>query len=55
MQSSNGVSTSLWMVAAQLPEFPPLAGDSETDICVIGAGIAGPTTAHHLVQEGKRV
>ncbi len=59
MQVSNGASTSVWMAGAQtpaqMPEFPPLEGDIETEICVVGAGIAGVTTAYRLAREGRRV
>src|SRR5204862_4765160 len=29
--------------------------EPETDVCVIGAGIAGLTTAYELLREGRRV
>ena len=38
-----------------MPAFAPLAGDSRSDVCVIGAGIAGLTTAYMLLREGKSV
>ncbi len=34
---------------------PALAGDIEADICVVGAGIAGCSTALHLAERGYRV
>jgi glycine/D-amino acid oxidase-like deaminating enzyme/nitrite reductase/ring-hydroxylating ferredoxin subunit len=56
MTSDGGSSTSLW---AQTAEDVPLATDAEpapeTDIAVIGAGIAGLTTALELVRCGARV
>ncbi len=55
MQISNGTSTSVWMATAQVPEFAPLSGDTDTDICIIGAGIGGLTTAYRLAREGKHV
>jgi glycine/D-amino acid oxidase-like deaminating enzyme/nitrite reductase/ring-hydroxylating ferredoxin subunit len=56
MQSvTNGTSYSVWLATVQLPQFPPLPGDCDTDVCVIGAGIAGLTTAYLLSREGKRV
>jgi glycine/D-amino acid oxidase-like deaminating enzyme/nitrite reductase/ring-hydroxylating ferredoxin subunit len=33
----------------------PLAEDTSADVCVIGAGISGMTTAYLLTREGKRV
>jgi len=36
-------------------EARPLPADAQCDVCVIGAGIAGLTTAYLLAQEGKQV
>jgi glycine/D-amino acid oxidase-like deaminating enzyme/nitrite reductase/ring-hydroxylating ferredoxin subunit len=43
-----------WM-SFPVPEFPPLAGDGRADVCIVGAGIAGLTTAYLLTRKGKRV
>lgn len=48
-------SVSIWAATASTPFHPPLAGETETDVCVIGAGIAGVTSAYLLAREGKRV
>lgn len=48
-------SASYWHQTANLPEFPPLAENLHADVCVIGAGIAGLTTAYLLSKEGVRV
>ena len=48
-------STSIWMATAQMPPQQPLAGDQRTEVCVVGAGIAGLTTAYMLAREGKKV
>ncbi len=34
---------------------PALAGDVETDVCVVGSGISGCSTALHLAERGYRV
>jgi glycine/D-amino acid oxidase-like deaminating enzyme/nitrite reductase/ring-hydroxylating ferredoxin subunit len=51
----SGASTSLWMVKKQFADCPQLTHDLETDVCIIGAGIAGLTTAYSLCQAGLRV
>ncbi|GAB1316980.1 Rieske domain-containing protein [Madurella fahalii] len=38
-----------------LPQFPALAQDLSTDVCVVGCGIAGIHTAYELVARGKHV
>lgn len=48
-------SISLWMGTADTPRFAPLAGDTQCDVCIVGAGIAGLTTAYRLAAEGKDV
>lgn len=48
-------TTSLWMHTADLPLYGPLREDLAVDVCVVGAGIAGLTTAYLLACEGKRV
>ena len=37
------------------PEYPPLTENARADACVIGAGIAGLTTAYLLAKKGKKV
>jgi gamma-glutamylputrescine oxidase len=41
--------------AGPMPERPALAGQVEADVCVIGGGIAGCSTALHLAERGYRV
>lgn len=47
--------SSLWRDTASIPGFAPLDGAARADVCVIGAGIAGLTTAYMLLREGKSV
>lgn len=46
---------SLWRATTELPSFPRLAEDIETDVAVVGAGITGITTAYLLAKGGKKV
>jgi glycine/D-amino acid oxidase-like deaminating enzyme/nitrite reductase/ring-hydroxylating ferredoxin subunit len=48
-------NTSYWLESAPPPSFTPLASDVSTDVCVIGAGIVGITTALLLKRAGKKV
>jgi len=48
-------STSVWIATAKLPTYPPLTGNLSADVCVIGAGISGLTTAYLLTESGKSV
>src|SRR5205085_11399198 len=50
----NGQSTSVWMNVPR-HDFGKLTGDLQTEVCIIGAGIAGLTTAYLLSREGKAV
>jgi glycine/D-amino acid oxidase-like deaminating enzyme/nitrite reductase/ring-hydroxylating ferredoxin subunit len=46
---------SLWAGTAEMPEFSPLQENLHVDACIIGAGIAGLTTAYLLARSGKQV
>ena len=48
-------SNSIWLETAYPDKFPPLRENARADVCVIGAGIAGMTTAYLLAREGKSV
>ncbi len=48
-------STSVWMATADTPSEPKLTEDIRTDVCIVGAGIAGMTTAYLLGREGRAV
>jgi glycine/D-amino acid oxidase-like deaminating enzyme/nitrite reductase/ring-hydroxylating ferredoxin subunit len=55
MNNDSGQTTSVWVATAEIPEFSPLAADTHADVCIVGAGIAGLTTAYLLAREGKAV
>ena len=55
MQANYGKTTSLWMDEMDVPRFESLSGDLRTEVCVVGAGIAGLSTAYLLAREGKSV
>jgi glycine/D-amino acid oxidase-like deaminating enzyme/nitrite reductase/ring-hydroxylating ferredoxin subunit len=48
-------SRSLWMEIDVAPNAAPLQGNAECDVVVIGAGIAGISTAYELATENSRV
>ena len=48
-------TNSVWMQTGEIPVRSALAANVEADVCVIGAGIAGLTTAYLLLQEGRSV
>jgi glycine/D-amino acid oxidase-like deaminating enzyme/nitrite reductase/ring-hydroxylating ferredoxin subunit len=50
-----GQTQSLWQATFTVPDFPALDRDVETDICVVGAGISGLSTAYMLAKAGKHV
>jgi glycine/D-amino acid oxidase-like deaminating enzyme/nitrite reductase/ring-hydroxylating ferredoxin subunit len=53
--SDSGQNVSIWMATAPLQAPAPLDADVETEIAVVGAGIAGLTTAYLLAREGRAV
>lgn len=46
------IELSGWLPAAPLPTYAALNGDIETDVVVIGAGLAGGSTFLHMVEAG---
>ena len=53
LPKDGGATSSIW-IDAGVPSYdsPP---DADTDVCIIGAGIAGMTTAFELARRGLRV
>lgn len=55
---SNGEAVrdrSVWSTALRQPRHPELSSDTKADVCVVGAGIAGLTTAYLLTRSGRSV
>ena len=46
---------SLWSATAEMPACGPLERNVHADVCIVGGGIAGLSTAYHLAREGKRI
>jgi len=56
MESDSGQTTSIWQASsAEIPSDGNLTEDASADVCIVGAGIAGMTTAYLLAREGKQV
>lgn len=55
MKTGSGHTVSVWMQPDAMPEYVPLKEDTHADVCVVGAGIAGLSTAYLLAREGRSV
>jgi glycine/D-amino acid oxidase-like deaminating enzyme/nitrite reductase/ring-hydroxylating ferredoxin subunit len=56
VKSDSGRTTSIWMATiGEISSDGALATDISADVCIVGAGIAGMTTAYLLAREGKQV
>jgi glycine/D-amino acid oxidase-like deaminating enzyme len=55
MKDDAQATTSVWMATANTPLQPRLRENIRTDVCIVGAGIAGMTTAYLLAKEGRSV
>ena len=53
MKDDAQATTSVWMATANTPSQARLKENIRTDVCIIGAGIAGMTTAYLLAKEGR--
>jgi Rieske Fe-S protein len=53
--SISKVGVSLWSATSKAPSIPALDKNINADVCIVGAGIAGMTTAYLLAREGKSV
>ncbi|MBA3883174.1 MAG: FAD-dependent oxidoreductase [Chthoniobacterales bacterium] len=50
-----GDKISLWEATTEAGALNPLRENIRTDVCIVGAGISGLTTAYTLVRAGKKV
>jgi glycine/D-amino acid oxidase-like deaminating enzyme/nitrite reductase/ring-hydroxylating ferredoxin subunit len=55
MKDDAQATTSVWMATANTPLQARLKENIRTDVCIIGAGMAGMTTAYLLAKEGRSV
>ena len=55
MKASSGTTLSIWAATKQIPLRQKLHQDTSVNVCVIGAGIAGMTTAYLLARAGQSV
>ncbi|MEU2060202.1 FAD-dependent oxidoreductase [Streptomyces sp. NPDC013455] len=55
MREQRKVTDSYWLRTAPGPSHPALDEDVDVDVAVVGAGIAGLSTAHELARAGRRV
>jgi glycine/D-amino acid oxidase-like deaminating enzyme/nitrite reductase/ring-hydroxylating ferredoxin subunit len=55
MKSDSGKTDSIWTATADIPFGVQLTEDAQTNVCIVGAGIAGMTTAYLLAKEGVSV
>jgi glycine/D-amino acid oxidase-like deaminating enzyme/nitrite reductase/ring-hydroxylating ferredoxin subunit len=55
MKDDSQATTSIWMATANTPSQSRLKESIRTEVCIIGAGIAGLTTAYLLGREGRSV
>src|SRR5437773_657053 len=44
-----------WPAGVTMPETAPLTADIQAEVCIVGAGIAGLTTAYLLARAGRSV
>lgn len=52
---SSGASDPLWLARSARQPGPALTRDATADVCVVGGGIAGMTTAYLLAEAGRSV
>lgn len=55
MISTSEQTVSVWMATAEVPEHAALTENTHAAVCIVGAGMAGMTTAYLLGREGRSV
>lgn len=55
MKQNSGGTDSPWTIGESLKQLPVLDADLQTDVCIVGGGISGMTTAYLLAREGRSV
>src|ERR1041384_5537399 len=55
MKQNPGGTDSPWTLGESMKQLPPLDVDVQTDVCIVGGGISGMTTAYLLACEGRSV
>jgi len=55
MDAEGGITRSLWTASVEMPRFPSVRGDLQADVCIVGAGISGLTTALLVARDGRSV
>ena len=55
LKTASPSNQSLWAATTTMPTYSPLQENIHADVCIVGAGIAGLTTAYLLTQAGKSV
>jgi glycine/D-amino acid oxidase-like deaminating enzyme/nitrite reductase/ring-hydroxylating ferredoxin subunit len=52
---TSGANPTSWLATAERPTFSPLTQSTSADVVVVGAGLAGLTTAYLLTRAGRSV
>jgi len=55
MKQNSGGTNSPWKTGELTTQLPALDADLQADVCIVGGGISGLTTAYLLAREGRSV
>ena len=55
MKSDSANTISIWMDTVDMPQYSRIGEDARSDVCIIGAGIAGLSCAYLLGKAGRKV